>query len=113
MMNYRSDDEKQQERIKKAMHSIAEGCDNDYLHRQLAEECIELAQAALKMIRVHNNETPAGKDEVKDALVEEFADVCIMLDLFETAVLGPVSRAKVTKIYHEKLNRFRSRALPL
>lgn len=112
-MNYRSDDEKQQKRIEEAMRSIAEGCDNDYLHRQLAEECAELAQAALKMIRVRNNETPADGDEVRNAMLEEFADVRIMLDLFETAVFGHVSRNKVSEIYHEKLNRFRTRTLPL
>lgn len=62
MMNYRSKDVKQQERIEKTLVSIGNECDKDYLHRQLAEECVELAHAALKMIRVYNDETPADGD---------------------------------------------------
>lgn len=112
-MTYRSDDEKQQKRIEMTMMSVGHECDKDYLHRQLAEECVELAQAALKMIRVYNNETPADAETVRNAFLEEFADVCIMMDLFETAQFGCVSRNKVTEIYHDKLNRMRSRLLPL
>lgn len=112
-MNYRSDDEKQRERIEKMMMSIGRDCDADYMYRQLAEECVELAQAALKMIRVHNNETPADADVVRDGFLEEVADVCIMLDLFETALIGYRYRDKITEIYHDKLNRMRNRLLPL
>ena len=112
-MNYRSKDEKQQKRIEMTMMSINHECEKDYLHRQLAEECVELAQAALKMIRVYNDETPADADVVRDTFLEEFADVRIMLDLFETAQFGHVSRTKVTEIYHDKLNRMRNRLLPL
>lgn len=49
---------------------------------QLAEECSELAQAALKMSRVLRGENPTPKTwtECLDALTEEIADVELCTD---------------------------------
>ena len=52
----------------------------------LAEECTELAQAALKLRRVFDgtNPTPIKEDDAIDRLYEEMADVklyCSMLDV--------------------------------
>lgn len=48
---------------------------------QLAEECAELAQAALKLRRALDgtNPTPKGDDECREALQEEIADVFVCL----------------------------------
>lgn len=50
----------------------------DYLLRQLAEECAELAQAALKVIRARHGETPVTPEEARAKLLEEIADVMVM-----------------------------------
>ena len=49
---------------------------------QLAEECSELAQAALKTARKYRGENPTPKtiDECYDALQEEIADVMLCVD---------------------------------
>ena len=52
----------------------------EYIYRQLAEECCELAQACLKDIRVENQElTVETKRGVGKVLVEEIADVLICI----------------------------------
>ncbi len=53
----------------------------DYLYRQLSEECCELSQAALKMVRRMMDETPESARSVLEHYVEELADVKIMWDL--------------------------------
>lgn len=53
----------------------------DYLLRQLAEECAELAQAALKVIRARHGETPVTPEKARAKLLEEIADVMVMMDL--------------------------------
>ena len=49
---------------------------------QLAEECSELAQAALKTARKYRGENPTPKtiDECYDSLQEEIADVMLCVD---------------------------------
>lgn len=49
------------------------------MYEQLAEECTELAKAALKMARIIRNEnpTPVTATEAQDAIIEEFNDVVI------------------------------------
>ena len=56
-------------------------CAEDYLPRQLAEECAELNIAALKCIRANNGETPADPKTVYENYLEELADVSVMLSL--------------------------------
>lgn len=48
----------------------------------LAEECAELAQAALKLRRCYDgtNPTPADEDEQYEKLLEEIGDVELYLD---------------------------------
>lgn len=56
--------------------------DRRTLYEQLAEECSELAQAALKCIRAEklsNNVTPAFAHEAYANLFEEIDDVLIVL----------------------------------
>lgn len=63
---------------------------------QLAEECSELAQAALKMRRAidKTNPTPKSKEECEEALIEEIADVDIILKY-----LGYLDNDVYMKIY--------------
>ena len=51
---------------------------------QLAEECSELAQAALKYARKQRGENPTPKsfDECYDALQEEMADVMLCMEAY-------------------------------
>lgn len=53
----------------------------DYLYRQLAEECAELAQAALKVVRAQNGETPEKLEDAMDHYIEELADVFVMTNI--------------------------------
>lgn len=48
---------------------------------QLTEECAELIQAANKMRRVIAGTTPALKEETMEKLIEEAADVALVLDM--------------------------------
>lgn len=56
---------------------------DEYLYRQIAEECMELGHAALKLIRAQRGETPVPPDEAQRALVDESADVRVMLTAIE------------------------------
>lgn len=58
--------------------------DWDYLYRQLAEECAELAQAALKLVRAGRDETPVHIEDASAAYVEELADVYLMIAIART-----------------------------
>lgn len=79
------------------------------LLEQLAEECTELAQAALKLARLRRGENPTPKTEQEciDSLTEEVADVmlCIRL-IIEGYVIDP---DKVNDIVEEKMQRWRER----
>lgn len=54
---------------------------DEYLYRQLAEECMELGHAALKLIRAEKRETPVPVRDAQQALIEEIADVRVMLNV--------------------------------
>ena len=79
----------------------------DELLRQTAEEAVELAQAALKVIRAAKGTTPLDGEDAVDMLVEEIADVqnCI-------AVLSerlPGLQDKANKISAKKMKRWKER----
>ena len=82
----------------------------EYILRQTAEECCELAQAALKVIRARNGETPMGSDAATDALIEEIADTLLMVDIVRYAVI-PKHMLDVAKVYSQKWERFKKRVL--
>ena len=53
------------------------------LHELLAEECSELAQASLKMIRASgctHNVTPISFEKARQKVIEEAGDVLMLLD---------------------------------
>lgn len=67
--------------IKQQVNRIRKEYGDEYLYRQLAEECMELGHAALKLIRVQRGETPVPLDKAKTALIDEAADVRVMLNV--------------------------------
>ena len=82
----------------------------EYILRQLAEECAELAHAALKLIRAKRYETPDKSDDAIDALTEEAADVYVMLSVL-SAILGDDYRKSVQAISRQKESRMVERLL--
>ena len=76
------------------------------MYEQLAEECAELGQAALKMARIlrGENPTPVTEDEASAMVLEEAADVLICMD-----EVGVLDRPEMPRIAHEKRERFEAR----
>ena len=81
---------------------IVEQYGQEYVLRQLAEESAELCQAALKLVRVMNNETPVTQADAQNHLLEEIADVEVMLNVLKSAVLNDRGVGKVSEIYRRK-----------
>lgn len=90
---------------------IMEKYGEEYMLRQLAEECAELAQAALKVIRAQKKETPMRIDEAMEHLMEEIADVEVMMDGVCTGVLNAQQRWAIVEIEGRKKARMRERML--
>ena len=82
----------------------------EYILRQLAEESMELAHAALKLIRANRHETPDTLEDAMDALTEEAADVYVMLSVL-SAILGDDYRKCVQTISRQKESRMVERLL--
>ena len=66
---------------KQQVNRIRKEYGDEYLYRQLAEECMELGHAALKLIRAEKRETPMPVQDAQQALIEEIADVRVMLNV--------------------------------
>ena len=75
-----------------------------YLLRQTAEECCELAQACMKFIRADKGETPMTREQAWAKILEEYADVQLMLHMVET-LLDNKSRDEIVKTYGDKWER--------
>lgn len=80
----------------------------DYLLRQLAEECAELAQAALKVIRTRHGETPVTPEEARAKLLEEIADVMVMMDMVidddgEAEAIDEIMDTKVERMLYRMM----------
>lgn len=83
----------------------------EYLLRQLAEECCELAQASLKLVRTrHPGETPVSVEEARPRFYEELADVQILCDMM-LDIMHTDERYAVDKIYLAKEARMIKRLL--
>ena len=55
------------------------------LYEQLAEECVELAHAALKLARIKRGEnpTPVSAEEAMSAVMEEYTDLRLVAYVIE------------------------------
>lgn len=88
---------------------LNESCKPDYIYRQLAEECTELAQAALKKVRYAKHEMPLSqKGDVEGNYLEELADVGVMWELAMLA-LRTQERDKAHEIMERKRERMERR----
>jgi len=90
---------------------IVEQYGEEYILRQLAEESAELCQAALKLVRVMREETPMRWQEGQAHLLEEIADVKIMIDMMEGSVITTEARLQIEHIYAQKEKRMKTRML--
>lgn len=81
---------------------------DEELLSQLAEECAELAQAALKLRRAMDGRNPTSKtrEECLDKLTEEVEDVLLVLDVLHT-----VQSTEVQEIQRRKLDRWYKRLM--
>ena len=70
-----------------ALRTILYTLTTEELLAQLAEECAELSQAALKLIRARTgrNPTPRTAHECVESLAEEMADVALCMGLVADA----------------------------
>lgn len=89
--------------------AISEKYGKEYMLRQLAEECSELSQAALKYIRAVRKETPMRIDEAIEHLTEEIADVRLMIDAVSATVLTWRDVDDMQSIKEQKLDRWKTR----
>lgn len=92
--------------------SICEKYGADYFLRQLAEECAELTQAALKIIRVQKGETPFSMEDAREAFLEEFGDVIFMLWCVQELILSESESKEIDRIIERKSERMKRRMLP-
>lgn len=72
---------------------------------QLSEECVECAQAALKLFRAINGDTPVTQMDAKEHLIEEIADVSVCM----TALHDVAPLSDVGEIITEKAQRWEQR----
>ena len=93
------------------MKEIVEQYGAEYVFRQMAEEAAELCQAALKMVRVMNNETPVRWEEAQAHLLEEMADVRVIWDMIDRAVLTDDASTKIWDTIFKKQDRMQERLL--
>lgn len=71
------------------------------LYEQLAEECVELAHAALKMARHlrSENPTPMTEDHIKSNLTEEASDIHLVSRILDIKPDVQVVNAKLVRWY--------------
>ena len=79
------------------------------LLEQLAEECSELAQAALKLARWKRGENPTPKRwyEMLADLNEEIADVSLCVDMLESEI--SIDKGRIERITERKMKRWAHR----
>lgn len=78
----------------------------EYMLRQLAEEAVELAQAALKLIRAEKGETPMPVDRARRHFIEELADLDIMTTWARRHEMNKREFSQLLDIRTGKLERF-------
>lgn len=91
----------------KTVKEISEALSQNEILCQLAEECSELAQAALKMVRSNNGKAYKSREKCIDNLAEELEDVKICIDVLECkGVLSKQDQyreAKVTRWHRREV----------
>ena len=71
------------------------------MYEQLAEECVELAHAALKLARIKRGEnpTPVSTEEAIGAVMEEYTDVRLVAFVLEMLWDTEVFEQKLLRWY--------------
>ena len=74
------------------------------LYEQLAEECVELAHAALKLARIKRGEnpTPVSVEEAMGAVMEEYTDLRLVAYVLEMLWDVEVFEQKLIR-WHKRL----------
>ena len=85
---------------------ITDSLSEEAIACQLAEECAELAQAALKLCRAVSGEnpTPVRKDAAINKITEEYADVELAFNILSRKI--GIRFGDVLKVYDEKTERW-------
>ena len=91
------------------LNEIAKVLGREEILLQLAEECSELSQSCLKMVRAYKGLTPKTIDECKDNLTEELNDVKMCMEMIESLIDGLQNKQKSYKEY--KTNRWYKRTM--
>lgn len=97
--------------MKNRFKEIVDKCGKEYVYEQLAEECCELAQACLKMVRVEKKTTPMRMDEAWERLLVEFGDVMLMMMMVEEMFFSGHDENTVLEILERKEKRMYERLL--
>ena len=90
---------------------ISEQYGEEYIIRQLAEEAAELCQAALKLVRAMRDETPVRQIDAQSHLLEEIADVEVMLRVMHCGVLNSEANKRITATGDKKYGRMVTRLI--
>lgn len=95
---------------KEQLNRIRKEYGDEYLYRQIAEECMELGHAALKLVRAQRGETPVSLGEAQRAVIDEAADVRVMLNVLDK-MLGVDGRVRMIEQAIAKERRMAARLL--
>ena len=90
---------------------IVEQYGEEYVIRQLAEESAELCQASLKLVRAMRNETPVRQIDAQSRMLEEIADVDVMLQVVKRAVLNAEANERIASTFRKKFDRMVDRMI--
>ena len=90
---------------------IVEQYGEEDIYRQLAEEAAELCQASLKRVRSMRRETPVTEKEAHARLLEEIADVYVMLGILKLEMLSEQDIKQINDTYQAKKDRMIDRML--
>lgn len=93
------------------LEHIHEAYGSEYLLRQLAEECGELVQAALHLVRAEKRETIVDEPKARLDLIEEMADVYLMMNCVRMILLCHDERMEIEKVIDQKSYRMVRRLL--
>lgn len=77
-----------------------------YMLCQTAEEACELGQAALKVVRAMEGKTPVSVKKARENLVEEIADVLVMVTVLKAGLLTVVENYDIEQEMDRKFDRF-------
>lgn len=94
-----------------AATELIKGISPDYALRLIAEESSELSQAALKVIRAANDETPMSMGEARENLVEEVADVLVMICILKLMLFTEIEAYDIEQTMDRKFDRFTDRLM--